>query len=193
VWTRFFQAIGWNPEAPHLGIEIGSYEGRSALWLLEHQFGHPASKLICVDVFADAEQPDSYWRKFKHNILDPPHGQRVELFKGSSLEFLSKFVSEGRKCDFVYVDGSHRASDVLEDLVLSFRALSVGGLLICDDYIGGAGSNEDLTLGSPKIAVDAFTQIYRDRLCIFDWQPIYQCAMSKKTERSDDDPASRGK
>lgn len=193
AWSRFFQEIGWNPEAPHVGIEIGSYEGRSALWLLEHQFRHPASKLICVDVFADAEQPNSYWHKFKHNVLESPHGQRAEIFKGSSFDFLSKFVSEQRKCDFIYVDGSHRASDVLEDLILSFRALSVGGLLICDDYMGGSGSNEDLTLGSPKIAVDSFTQIYRDRLDTFNWQPIYQRAVRKTAERSDDDPASRGK
>ncbi|MBB3179827.1 class I SAM-dependent methyltransferase [Variovorax sp. Sphag1AA] len=194
AWTKFFHLIGWNPESPdNLGIEIGSYEGRSALWLLENQFRHPASKLICVDVFADADQSDGYYCKFKHNIMDQPHGLRVEVYKGYSFDFLSKFVTDGKRCDFVYVDGSHRAADVLEDLILGFRALKPGGLLICDDYMGGAGSNANLTLGSPKIAVDAFTNIYRDRIEIFGWQPINQCAFTKKGERDDDDPASRGR
>lgn len=191
-WTHLFHRVGWNPEAPgNVGIEIGSYEGRSSVWLLENQFRHPESKLICVDVFADADQPGSYWQNFKNNVVDTVHGDRVEVHKSYSFDFLSKFVSEARKCDFVYVDGSHRAADVLEDLILGFRALRPGGLLICDDYLGGAGSNPDLTLGSPKAAVDAFTTIYRDRLDFLDWG--YQVAVAKKIDRSDDDKASRGK
>ncbi len=35
--------------------------------------------------------------------------------------------------DFVYVDGSHRASDVLTDAVLAWPLLKAGGLLIFDD------------------------------------------------------------
>lgn len=191
-WTHLFHTIGWNPEAPgNVGIEIGSYEGRSAVWLLENQFRHPQSKLYCVDVFADADEPDSYWKKFKHNVVDPTHGTRVEVQKSFSFDFLARFVAEGKKCDFIYIDGSHRAADVLEDLILGFRALKPGGLLICDDYLGGAGSNADLTLGSPKAAVDAFTTLYRDRLDFLSWG--YQVAVAKKNDRSDDDHASRGK
>lgn len=191
-WTHLFHLVDWDPEAPgNVGIEIGSYEGRSSAWLLENQFRHSESKLFCVDVFADADQPDSYWRNFKNNVVDTVHGHRVEVYKGFSFDFMSKFVSDGRTCDFVYVDGSHRAADVLEDLVLGFRALRPGGLLICDDYLGGAGSNPDLTLGSPKAAVDAFTTIYRDRLELLHWG--YQAAVAKKINRSDDDRASRGK
>lgn len=192
AWTRFFHQIGWNPESPtNTGIEIGSYEGRSAAWLLEHQFRHPASKLICVDVFADADAPDSYYRRFQNNV-EVPGGSRIEVYKGFSFDFLSKFVAEGNRVDFVYVDGSHRAADVLEDLILGFRALNPGGLMICDDYMGGTSDSQNLTLHTPKIAVDAFTNIYRDRLDIFGWQPINQCAMTKKIERNDDDPSSRG-
>lgn len=191
TWTGLFQRVGWNPDAPgKVGIEIGSYEGRSSVWLLQNQFRHPDSRLLCVDVFADAEKPGSYWQNFKHNVVDPAHGARVEVHRGYSFSFLSRFVAEGRTCDFVYVDGSHRAADVLEDLILGFRALKPGGLLICDDYLGGAGSNADVTLGSPKAAVDAFTTLYRDRLDFLHWG--YQVAVAKVADRSDDDRASRG-
>lgn len=191
TWTGLFQRVGWNPDAPgRIGIEIGSYEGRSSVWLLEHQFRHPESRLICVDVFADADKPGSYWHNFKHNVVNSEHGARVQVHKGYSFEYLSRFVADGKTCDFVYVDGSHRAADVLEDLVLSFRALKPGGLLICDDYLGGAGSNAEVTLGSPKAAIDAFTTLYRDRLEFLHWG--YQVAVVKTGDRSDDDKASRG-
>ena len=189
AWTGFFHR--WQ-ESPRTAIEIGSYEGRSSLWLLENALAHPESKLFCVDVFADAEASDSYWSRFKQNVVDSAHGSKVEVHRGYSFDFLSHFVVSGRKVDFVYVDGSHRAADVLEDLILAFRVLKPGGLLICDDYLGGAGKGHELTLGSPKIAVDAFTTIYRDRLEIIPGQPLYQLAMKKHGDRIDDDPASRG-
>jgi hypothetical protein len=73
-----------------------------------------------------------------------------------------------------------------------FRALKPGGLIICDDYLGGAGQGNDLILGSPKIAVDAFTTIFRDRIEIIVGQPLYQLAFTKRRDRDDDDPTSRG-
>ena len=96
-----------------------------------------------------------------------------------------------RTCCFVYVDGSHRSADVLEDLVLAFHATRPGGIIICDDYLKGARSG-DATLGSPKLAVDAFTSIYRDRLDIPWGQPLYQLAMIKTADRPSDDPGARG-
>lgn len=190
AWQAFFGS--WDVAVPKVAIEIGSFEGRSALWLLENVLRHPQSKLYCVDVFADKDVVNSYWSRFKSNVVDSSHGGKVDVHVGYSFDFLSKFVVEGLKADFVYVDGSHRAADVLEDLILAFRCLKPGGLLICDDYLGGAGSNSELTLGSPKIAVDAFTTIYRDRLEIIGGQPLYQLAMRKKLDRADDDAASRG-
>jgi predicted O-methyltransferase YrrM len=190
AWRSLFGG-GWG-DKPRTFIEIGSYEGRSTLWLLENVATHPESRMHCVDVFPERHKPGSYWSRFRANVLESPHGHKVEAFAGYSFDFMARFVASGKKADFVYVDGSHRAADVLEDLILSFRALNPGGLLICDDYLGGSGSNKDLTLGSPKIAVDSFTTIYRDRLEIVAGQPLYQLAMRKSSDRDDDDHASRG-
>jgi predicted O-methyltransferase YrrM len=162
-WSELFASRGWRPETPRTVIEIGSYEGRSALWMLENLLQHPASRLHCVDTFHDREKPDSYWRKFEVNVLRSPHAAKVGVVASPSLPFLLRFVASGRRVDFVYVDGSHRAADVLEDLVLAFYATRPGGIVICDDYLKGV-RNGDATLGSPKLAVDAFTSIYRDRL-----------------------------
>ncbi|WP_399696622.1 class I SAM-dependent methyltransferase [Xenophilus sp.] len=189
AWTGFF--AGWDRQRPHVAVEIGSYEGRSSVWLLENVLQHPESRLHCIDVFAGMDEPDSYGQRFMSNVA--PFGERVTVHRGFSFDHLIRLLVDGVRADFVYVDGSHRAADVLEDLILGFRLLNPGGLMICDDYLGGAGSNADLTLGSPKMGVDAFTTLYRDRLEIVGGQPLYQLAMRKSTDRTDDDPASRGR
>lgn len=190
-WSELFASRGWHPETPRTIIEIGSYEGRSALWMLENLLQHPNGRLHCVDTFHDRESPDSYWQRFEANVLGSPHASKVTVSVSTSLPFLARFVSSGDKADFIYVDGSHRAAEVLEDLVLAFHAIRVGGVIICDDYLKGAPAG-DLTLGSPKVAVDAFTTIYRDRLDIPWGQPLYQLAMIKTAERIGDDPGARG-
>lgn len=190
-WAELFADRGWHPGAPRTIIEIGSYEGRSALWMLENLLQHPGSRLICVDTFHNRESPDGYWRRFETNVLGSPHAGKVSVSVSASLPFLASFVAAGNKADFIYVDGSHRAAEVLEDLVLAFHAIRPGGVIICDDYLKGAPAG-DLTLGSPKLAVDAFTTIYRDRLDIPWGQPLYQLAMIKTADRNGDDPSARG-
>ena len=190
-WLELFSGQGWRPDVARTVVEIGSYEGRSALWMLENLLQHPQSRLHCVDTFHDREKPDSYWRRFEANVLRSPHAGKVSVSVSASLPFLTRFVASGNKADFVYVDGSHRAAEVLEDLVLAFHATRPGGIIICDDYLRGAPSG-DLALGSPKLAVDAFTTIYRDRLDIPWGQPLYQLAMIKTADRNGDDPAARG-
>ena len=190
-WRELFAAHGWSAHVPRTIVEIGSYEGRSALWMLEHLLQHPASRLHCVDVFPDRENPQSYWHRFASNVLTSPYVGKVSVAATSSFDFMLRFVSDGERADFVYVDGSHRAADVLEDLVLAFHAVRIGGIIICDDYLKGS-SGADPMLNSPKLGVDAFTTLYRDRLEIPWGQPLYQLTMIKTAERSPDDPGARG-
>jgi predicted O-methyltransferase YrrM len=76
---------------------------------------------------------------------------------------LSKMIAEGKKgyFDFIYIDGSHQAPDVLCDAILSFRLLKKNGVLAFDDYLW----QEKLPYGidpirCPKPAIDALTNIY---------------------------------
>jgi predicted O-methyltransferase YrrM len=190
-WTQLFTELGWRPDQPRSIVEIGSFEGRSALWMLEHLLQHRDSRLHCIDIFPDRDAPDSYYQRFRANVLDGPHAAKVTVTASSSLPVLSRMVASGEQADFIYVDGSHRAAEVLEDLVLAFHATRPGGIIIVDDYLIEPRSGER-TLDSPKIAVDAFTTIYRDRLKLPWGQPLYQLAMIKTAERSADHPGARG-
>ena len=60
--------------------------------------------------------------------------------------------------DFIYIDGSHEAKDVLMDAVLAWGLLKVGGVMAFDDYEGD-GYLEPEAL--PKIAIDGFLATHK--------------------------------
>jgi len=192
AWENLFRWIQWDKSAPKLVIEIGCYEGRASLWIVDNLLENEASRLYCVDVFTGLHEPGSYYQRFQQNITESDRRSRIIVRATTSIEFLIDFAAAGQKADFIYVDGAHRAANVLEDLVLSFRVLRNGGIIICDDYLGGDASRSDVTLSSPKVAIDAFTTIFRDRIEIFSGQPLYQLAFRKLRDLADDDPTARG-
>lgn len=68
--------------------------------------------------------------------------------------------------DWIYIDGSHRAQDVLTDLTMAWHLLHPSGLLILDDYAWP--SVEAVTLNqvdvymTPKLAIDAWMRVHKD-------------------------------
>jgi predicted O-methyltransferase YrrM len=64
------------------------------------------------------------------------------------------------KYDFIYIDASHVAVNVLEDAVLAWRLLKKNGVLIFDDYEWNAYSNPLLC---PKVSIDAFLKVFKNQ------------------------------
>ena len=98
---------------------------------------------------------------------------------------LVELVAEGRSStfDLVFVDGSHQASDVLTDAVISFQLLRIGGLMIFDDYLWGLHleSNQD-PLGVPKQGIDAFLNVFQKKMQIVRDIPLHQVFALKVSE-----------
>jgi predicted O-methyltransferase YrrM len=135
-------------------LEIGSYEGRSAVWLLGNILTHETARIDCVDPFYDP----AYTARFHHNIKTALGQTKVRAITGKSQDVLRRLSAD--HYDAIYVDGSHAASDVLEDAVLAFRLLKHGGVMIFDDY----GWNLHLDpLWVPKMAIDAFLAVYQNQ------------------------------
>ncbi len=63
--------------------------------------------------------------------------------------------------DIIYVDGSHRAADVLLDAALSWRLLKQGGLMIFDDYLWRP---DKPAAQRPQVAIDLFLAMQASRL-----------------------------
>jgi len=175
-----FQGFRWNLDEPRTLVEVGSYEGESAMWLARMVMKSPLSRLYCIDPWADAE---ATYSRFDANIGELPNRDQITVMRSTSVEGLMRLNTDGVKADFVYIDGSHAAPDVLADLVLSFPLVKLGGYVVCDDYLwddpkyGG-----DDIVGRPKIAIDAFTTIYARKIFIARGLPKQQAAFRKVAE-----------
>ena len=188
AWQEFFRLLGWNHDRALTVIEIGSFEGRSALWLLDNLLGHADSRIYCIDVFdRGPTHPPSHKQllrqRFDDNIAESPHAAKVEVFHKHSITALIELAHRELRADLIYVDGSHRAPDIWEDLVLAFRLAKVGALIICDDYLwSNEPKREQDLINSPKLAVDAFVNCNIRRIQLLPGQPLYQLAFQKISE-----------
>jgi predicted O-methyltransferase YrrM len=175
-------AAAWRNDLAHLagkpnvrGLEIGCFEGQSACWWLDHILTDATSRLTCVDPFAipmDSTLLRYFERYFDHNIAASGAGERVTKLVGSSQVVLRTLPPA--HFDFVYVDGSHRVGDVLQDAVLAWTVLRPGGTAIFDDYDLVDDVAPGLFARAPGRALDAFLVILGESAAIErrDWQLV---------------------
>jgi predicted O-methyltransferase YrrM len=142
-------------------LEIGSWEGRSALFLLSNL---PKSNLTCVDTWAGADEHkdlsvlSSIEKTFDTNLAE--FDNRVQKFKGTSYSFFDTLDS-GTKYDLIYIDGSHYVDDVMLDALKAFQRLNIGGIIIFDDYFWSFYDNPK---SNPAVAINAFINLKREFL-----------------------------
>jgi predicted O-methyltransferase YrrM len=150
---HFSKYLAHLAETPCRILEIGCYEGRATVWLLENIATHPHATIKCIDI---AEQAS-----FRQNILAARSPEKVRLEIGRSRNLLRLCSADA--FDFVYVDGGHGTVNVLEDAVLSFLLLKRNGIMAFDDFKWKDRASPD---GTPKLAIDAFLRIYRRKITV---------------------------
>jgi predicted O-methyltransferase YrrM len=150
---HFSKYLAHLEDTPCRILEIGCYEGRATVWLLENIATHPDATIKCIDT---AEQAS-----FRRNILAARSPEKVRLEIGRSQNLLRSCAANA--FDFVYVDGSHETVDVLEDAVLSFRLLRRGGIMGFDDF---KWKDQAFPGATPKLAINAFLRIYRGKITV---------------------------
>ena len=133
-WMEVFDRCGLR-DRPISILEIGSFEGLSACFLLRQL---PLAHLTCVDTWEGSDEHAGFNEMasvedaFDKNVA--PWSNRVTKYKGYSFKYFAS-LSEREKYDFIYIDGSHRAEDVMVDAIRGFMQLKVGGVMIFDDYL----------------------------------------------------------
>lgn len=127
--------------------EVGSFEGRSALWFLGHVLTSPASSLWCFDPWEVSGDVEA---RFDFNTRGVRDLGRLKKVKGDVWD-LAKLPAG--YFDAIYVDGDHRAFACLTDGIVAWRALKLGGVLMFDDY--GLGPPGFPQYG-PALGIDAF-------------------------------------
>jgi predicted O-methyltransferase YrrM len=146
-------------------IEVGAYEGQATCWMLDHMaFDH----IACIDTWEGGAEHTgvnmkAVWGRFVRNT-NYEHSNKVEAWIYKSVCALSECVSNNNvhRYDFIYVDGSHLAKDVLTDAVLAWQILEPGGYLAFDDYTWTEKPRQEANpLDNPRLAIDAFYTIFR--------------------------------
>jgi len=158
IWERALAEFRGKPNVHYL--EIGAYEGRSVVWMLENIATDQSARVTVVDVF-DRPYKDKYFA----NLERTGAADKVTTIANFSQVALRSLPLDS--FDIIYIDGSHAKEDVLEDAVLSWRLLKEGGILIFDDYRWAGCFVEgtcDAPTDFPKTAIDAFTQCFADHL-----------------------------
>jgi hypothetical protein len=122
-------------------LEIGVKNGHTALWLID--------KFNCAYTGIDKNPGEGSGR-----ILDFPGTKLFTGLSGSVLRTLNDSF------DLIFIDGNHSTACVLEDSVLSWPLLSVGGVMIWHDYLLQLHGN---TIKSPKLAIDSFLNCMRGK------------------------------
>jgi predicted O-methyltransferase YrrM len=134
-------------------LEIGTFEGRSAIYLLDNF----DCELTIIDTFKGSEEhaglgiPADFQRRFEENIA--PYRDRVIVCVGQSKQYLPTLIPG---FNLIHVDGSHMAKDVLFDAMVSWELLKKGGIIIFDDYDWVKFIHQDKPWMTPTPALDAF-------------------------------------
>ena len=131
IWIFFFNKYNII-EKKIKYLEIGSFEGRSTVFILKNLNN---SECECVDTFTGSDEHSQInflkvFENFKKNI--EPYKDRVSINKINSNNF---FLKNKLYFDLIYVDGSHYSKDVYTDALNSFKYLNKNGLIIFDDFV----------------------------------------------------------
>ena len=144
-------------------LEIGSYEGLSALNIL---LNYPNSKVTTIDLWSQSNinseslevNFDDVEKRFDANLKD----FKFNKIKKDSVIALRELLNKNVYFDLIYIDGSHNGEDILSDAIESYKLLNIGGTIIFDDVVN---ANKNISIQSYK-GFEKFCEIYQKRLKI---------------------------
>ena len=179
-WKAIFEGNDCTNRAFNF-LEVGSLEGRATVWMLKNVLLHPDSRITCVDTWEGSpehsdELKNGLFERFLHNV--DPYRKKVSIYRGTSSRMLKQPAIVQQKFDFIYVDAAHQARNVIEDAVLCWPLLHIGGVLLFDDYLGGDSFTQSIAY--PKTAIDAFLRMYAGTYVVVE--AGYQLGIQKIAE-----------
>ncbi len=155
VWRRVLAPLR---DAPLRILEIGSWEGRSAVFFLNF---FKNATIVCIDTFQGSSQEDYFQRigdelagtqaRFDRNLA--PFQGRVEKLASDSSAALRRLAAQDRQFDLAYIDGDHRRDRVMADSIAVWQLLAPRGIVIWDDYTWRVDLPPE---ERPQPAIDAF-------------------------------------
>jgi hypothetical protein len=118
-------------------LQIGAFTGDASVWMCENILTDDTSLLIDIDTWKGSDEEVHHAMDFDdvlkvYEAKTKPY-KTVAHFRMTS----SKYFTEYNELtyDFIYIDGDHTASGVIDDAIMSWQVLKPGGIMAFDDYI----------------------------------------------------------
>lgn len=113
-------------------LEVGVYEGRSGLWLMDNILTHPEASYTGVDNWK--EEHLTAKERAVRNFYDGPldHGH-ITFYHEDSGVMLPRLDRES--FDGIHIDGCHSYVGASADIRNAWPLLRPGGVILCDDYL----------------------------------------------------------
>lgn len=129
--------------APNRILEIGCRTGVSICQLLSSYFDYSKIQEITLcDIFAEQGSAEGVLNNLA--AMNIPVAGKVQFRKGSSLEEMPKMIAEGKKYDYVLVDGCHDKDYARQDLINAVALVDDAGFVLFDDITPDGCSLQDV-------------------------------------------------
>lgn len=164
-WEKFLSKFTNLPDFK--GLEIGCQDGESTCWLLDNILLHPAARMTCIDTVSNQVEErtaQSYLstiaQQFEANIAKTGASAKVRKVAGIAQIVLRSLIPNS--FDLVHVNDALVAADLLENILICWRLVKVGGIIILANYDVQA-SKKSVTI-QPKAAIDAFLSVFSPKV-----------------------------
>ena len=161
TWTKLLDEFKGKPNLNY--FEIGAFEGRSALWVVENILTHPTSKLTIIDAFVENNH-----KTFTSNVNLSGEANKFTILSGFSTQKIREVPFNS--IDLAYIDGSGKGIVMLGDLVNTWNLLKVNGVIICSRFSITERLRRVLNLQpgdpGPHEAIDTFLKLYNPYITV---------------------------
>jgi predicted O-methyltransferase YrrM len=142
-------------------LEIGSYEGLSALNIL---FNYKNSKVTAIDLWGksniNSESLNVNFNEVEDKFNKNLEGYQYSKIKNDSVIALREILKKNIFFDVIYIDGSHNGEDILCDAIESYKLLNSEGIIFFDDVVN---VNKDISIQS-YVGFEKFCEIYKKNI-----------------------------
>jgi len=145
-------------------LEVGTFVGCSTVHIALAIKDIPDAKLTTVDIrdVNDTETKPWIEKGSKHspseNVAQVGCRDKVTFVAQDSKQYLNDY--KGAKYDFIFLDGSHKSTDVYLEIAHSLNILTDNGIILLHDYFP---DNTPLWKESPRIIPGPFLGVERIR------------------------------
>lgn len=121
-------------------LEIGTWNGDSVVWVLENILTHPRSSAVIVDPWLAMRKTRTSSQELVDKAYETamgrlkPYRRKVAVYRQPSSVWLRQNDFQHHTFDFIYLDGDHVDLAVMDDAVLCWPLLKVGGFMVFDDF-----------------------------------------------------------